>query len=69
MKVRGEIFSFQKEGKEAEEVRYQKYLNFQVKKTVSGQNPGKLYIKRTDLEGIAITYEGVNEYGRTHKHK
>ena len=25
--------------------------------------------KRQDIKGIAITYEGVNEYERTHKHK
>jgi len=31
MKVAGEIFSFQKKRKEAEEARYQKYPNFQVK--------------------------------------
>jgi len=31
MKVTGEIFSFQKKRKEAEEARYQKYPNFQVK--------------------------------------
>jgi len=31
MKVTGEIFSFQKKRKEAEEARYQKYPNFQAK--------------------------------------
>ncbi len=31
MKVTGEIFSFQKKRKEAEEARYQKYPNFQSK--------------------------------------
>ena len=31
MKVTGEIFSFQKKRKEAEEVKYQKYPNFQAK--------------------------------------
>jgi len=31
MKVTGEIYSFQKKRKEAEETRYQKYPNFQAK--------------------------------------
>jgi len=31
MKVTGEIFSFQKKRKRAEETRYQKYPNFQAK--------------------------------------
>jgi len=31
MKVTGEIFSFQKKRKRAEEARYQKYPNFQAK--------------------------------------
>ena len=31
MKITGEIFSFQKKRKGAEEARYQKYLNFQAK--------------------------------------
>ena len=46
MKVTGEIFSFQKKRKGAEEARYQRYPNFQAKRTVTGQNSGELYAKK-----------------------
>jgi len=36
MKVAGETFSFYHKRKGAEEVRYQKYWNFQAKRTVTG---------------------------------
>ena len=40
MKVTGENFSFHHKRKRTEEVRYQKYQNFQAKGTVTGQNSG-----------------------------
>jgi len=47
MKVTGETFSFHHKRKRAEEARYQKYQNFQVKGlTVARQNSGELYTKK-----------------------
>ena len=40
MKVTGETFPFHHKRKGAKEARYQKYPNFQVKKTVTGQDSG-----------------------------
>jgi hypothetical protein len=50
MKVAGEIFSFQKKRKGAEEARYQKYPNFQAK---------ELLLDRTLESFIQKSTEGV----------
>jgi len=48
MKVTGEIFSFQKKRKEAEEARYQKYLNFQAKGLLPDRTLESFILKSTD---------------------
>ena len=48
MKVTGEIFSFQKKRKEAEEVRYQKYPNFQAKELLPDRTLESFILKSTD---------------------
>jgi len=48
MKVTGEIFSFQKKRKEAEEAKYQKYPNFQAKGLLPDRTLASFIIKSTD---------------------
>jgi len=48
MKVTGEIFSFQKKWKEAEEARYQKYPNFQAKGLLPDRTLESFILKSTD---------------------
>ncbi len=48
MKVTGEIFSFQKERKGAEEARYHKYLNFKVKGLLPDRTLASFTIKSTN---------------------
>ena len=48
MKVTGEIFSFQKKRKEAEEARYQKYPNFQAKGLLPDRTLESFMQKSTD---------------------
>ena len=48
MKVTGEIFSFQKKRKGAEEVRYQRYLNFQAKGSLPDRTLESFIQKSTD---------------------
>jgi len=66
MKVTREIFLFEKR---SWKVKIRKVSKLSGQSIFTGKNSGKLYIKRTDLEGIAIAYEGVEEHGRTNKHK
>ncbi|MBA7513135.1 hypothetical protein ES705_05145 [subsurface metagenome] len=48
MKVTGETFSFHHERKRAEEVRYQKCLNFQAKKPLPDRTLESFILKSTD---------------------
>jgi len=48
MKVAGEIFSFQKKRKEAEEARYQKYPNFQAKEPLPDRTLESFIQKSTE---------------------
>ena len=48
MKVTGEIFSFHHKRKGAEEARYQKYLNFQVKGPLPDRTLESFIQKGTD---------------------
>jgi len=48
MKVTGETFSFQRKRKGDEEVRYQKYLNFQAKELLPDGTLASFIIKSTD---------------------
>jgi len=48
MKVTGEIFSFNRKRKGAEEARYQKYPNFQVKKPLPDRTLESFIPKSTD---------------------
>jgi len=48
MKVKGEIISFQKKRKGAEEVKYQKYLNFQAKEPLPDRTLESFIPKSTD---------------------
>jgi len=48
MKVTGEIFSFLKKRKEAEEVRYQKYWNFQAKELLPDRTLESFIPKSTE---------------------
>ena len=48
MKVTGETFSFHHKRKRAEEVRYQKYLNFQAKRPLPDRTLESFISKSTD---------------------
>jgi len=48
MKVTGETFSFPHKRKRAEEVRYQKYLNFQAKGLLPDRTLETFMLKSTD---------------------
>ena len=48
MKVTGETFSFHHKRKGAEEVRYQKYLNFQAKRPLPDRTLESFIPKSTD---------------------
>jgi len=48
MKVTGETFSFHHKRKGAEEVKYQKYLNFQAKGSLPDRTLESFIIKSTD---------------------
>ena len=48
MKVTGETFSFHYKRKRAEEVRYQKYLNFQAKGPLPDRTLESFILKSTD---------------------
>jgi len=48
MKVAGESFSFHHKGKRAEEVRYQKYLNFQAKRPLPDRTLESFIPRSTD---------------------
>jgi len=60
MKVTGETFSFHHKRKGAEEARYQKYQNFQAKRTAVGQNSGELYTKKHRMIFLLCYY--FNKY-------